>query len=67
MAGARLLCDACAGWATERGFRELCLDVVIGNEGALHAYEAAGFVIRGETTWHGHGRTLHEHVMARPL
>jgi RimJ/RimL family protein N-acetyltransferase len=65
--GARLLCDACVAWARAHGFPEIVLDVVVGNERALRVYEAAGFVIRGETTWHGHGRTLHEYVMARAL
>jgi RimJ/RimL family protein N-acetyltransferase len=61
------LSDACADWALARGYRELTLQVVIGNESALRAYEAAGFVIRGETTWTGHRRTLREYVMARTL
>ena len=65
--GARLLCDACVAWAREHGLPESVLDVVIDNERALRVYAAAGFVIRGETTWHGHGRTLHEYVMARTL
>lgn len=67
MGGARLLCDACVAWAREHGFAEIVLDVVVGNDRALRVYEAAGFVIRGETTWHGHGRSLHEYVMARAL
>jgi GNAT superfamily N-acetyltransferase len=61
------LCDACAAWAAARGYAELTLEVVIGNQSALRAYEAAGFVIRGETTWTGGGRTLHEYLMARTL
>lgn len=65
--GAGVLCDACAAWAKEQVFPELMLDVVVGNDPALRAYAAAGFAIRGETTWSRHGRTLHEYVMARPL
>jgi RimJ/RimL family protein N-acetyltransferase len=64
---ATLLCDACAAWATERGLHELTLTVVAGNEAALHAYEAAGFAIRGETRWSRDGRTLDELVMSRHL
>lgn len=48
---AGLLCDACAGWAEEHGARRLQLVVVVGNSPALHAYQAAGFVVAGETTW----------------
>jgi RimJ/RimL family protein N-acetyltransferase len=62
-----LLSDACAAWATQQGLRELTLAVVIGNEPALRAYEAAGFVVRGKTTWRQAGRALDELVMARRL
>lgn len=48
----RVLADACAAWAAERGFRSLELAVIAGNEAALRAYRAAGFA---ET---GAGRTL---------
>jgi GNAT superfamily N-acetyltransferase len=62
-----LLSDACAAWATQQGLRELTLVVVVGNEPALRAYEAAGFVVCGTTTWRQAGRTLDELVMARRL
>jgi RimJ/RimL family protein N-acetyltransferase len=62
-----LLSDACAAWATQQGLRELTLAVVAGNERALRAYAAAGFVVRGTTTWRQAGRTLDELVMARAL
>jgi GNAT superfamily N-acetyltransferase len=65
--GALALCAACADWARAQGMRELTLEVVIGNDSALRAYEAAGFAVRDETTWTGHGRTLHEFLMVRPL
>jgi RimJ/RimL family protein N-acetyltransferase len=52
------LCDACADWAAERGLGELTLTVIAGNEAARRAYEAAGFVISGKTTWAQHGSTL---------
>lgn len=64
---AALLCDACAAWATDRGCRELRLAVVVGNDAARRAYEAAGFAICGQTTWSRDGRVLDEFVMARPL
>ena len=65
--GALALCAACADWGRAQGMRELTLEVVIGNDSARRAYEAAGFAVRGETTWTGHGRTLHELLMVRPL
>jgi RimJ/RimL family protein N-acetyltransferase len=49
------------------GLRELTLAVVAGNEPALRAYEAAGFVVRGKTTWRQAGRILDELIMARRL
>jgi RimJ/RimL family protein N-acetyltransferase len=64
---AGLLCDACASWARERGLGELTLTVVIGNEQARRAYEAAGFAVCGETTWSREGRTLDVFVMSRHL
>jgi RimJ/RimL family protein N-acetyltransferase len=64
---AGLLCDACAAWAAARACRELTLAVVIGNDAARRAYEAAGFAICGETTWSRDGRVLDEYVMVRPL
>jgi RimJ/RimL family protein N-acetyltransferase len=65
--GALALTDACVSWAKARGLRELTLAVVAGSESALRAYRAAGFVVRGETTWSGAGRTLDELVMSRPV
>jgi RimJ/RimL family protein N-acetyltransferase len=65
--GAKALCDACAGWATERGFNVLTLAVVVDNEPAQRAYAAAGFVVTGQTTWDRDGRTLNELVMSRLL
>jgi predicted GNAT family acetyltransferase len=64
---ARLLCEACAAWAAERGCRELTLTVVVDNDAARRAYESAGFAVCGETTWVRDGRTLDEFVMARSL
>jgi RimJ/RimL family protein N-acetyltransferase len=61
------LTDACVSWAKARGLRELTLAVVAGNEPAMRAYRAAGFVVRGETTWSEAGRTLDELVMSRPV
>lgn len=63
--GASLLCDACAGWARERGLHELRLDVVEQNHTARRAYEAAGFEVRGKTTWSAGERTLEELGMTR--
>jgi GNAT superfamily N-acetyltransferase len=63
--GAVALCDACWQWARARGFNELVLGVIAGNDGALRAYEAAGFTTRGETTWSQGDRTLEVVVMAR--
>ena len=65
--GALALTDACACWAKARGLHELTLTVVVGNEPALRAYRAAGFVVRGETTWSEAGRTLDELIMSRPV
>ncbi len=65
--GARLLCDACATWAAEHGFRALNLAVVIGNDAAQRAYEAAGFVRSHTTTWVEEGRTLEELILTRRL
>jgi RimJ/RimL family protein N-acetyltransferase len=48
---AGMLCDACAAWAAEHGAHQLRLVVVVGNTPALHAYQAAGFAVAGETTW----------------
>jgi GNAT superfamily N-acetyltransferase len=64
---ARALCDACAQWAAERGFSALNAAIVAGNEPARRAYESAGFVPSHEATWTGHGRTLQELVLRRPL
>jgi RimJ/RimL family protein N-acetyltransferase len=65
LAGA--LCDACAAWATERGCQRLTLNVVVDNHAARRAYESAGFVVHGQSTWSRDGRTLDELDMARPL
>jgi RimJ/RimL family protein N-acetyltransferase len=65
--GALALIDVCASWAKARGLHELTLTVVVGNEPALRAYRAAGFVARGETTWSQAGRTLDELIMSRPV
>ena len=64
---ARALCDACARWATEHGCGQLTLQVVVDNDAARRAYEAAGFVVSGQSTWSNGGRTLDEFDMARPL
>ncbi|WP_081686225.1 GNAT family N-acetyltransferase [Candidatus Solirubrobacter pratensis] len=64
---AGLLCEACAAWAAERGSRQLTLKVVVGNEAARRAYEAAGFAVCGESTWVRDGRTVDQLVMARSL
>jgi GNAT superfamily N-acetyltransferase len=63
----RALCDACAAWAAERGFRALNLAVVIGNDAAQRAYEAAGFIPSHTTTWVEEGRTLEELILTRRL
>jgi len=65
--GAGILCEACAAWAASRGCRGLTLTVVIENDAARRAYEAAGFAVCGETTWVRDGRTLDEFVMLRSL
>jgi RimJ/RimL family protein N-acetyltransferase len=64
---AALLCDACATWATERGCREMTLEVVVDNQSARRAYEVAGFIVCGQSTWSRDGRALEEFVMARAL
>jgi GNAT superfamily N-acetyltransferase len=64
---ARALCDACAEWAQERGFPALNTAVVAGNTAARRTYESAGFTFVGTSTWTGHGRTLHEEQLRRPL
>ena len=64
---ARLLCDACATWAAEHGFRALNLAVVIGNDAAQRAYEAAGFIPSHTTTWVEEGRSLEELILTRRL
>jgi GNAT superfamily N-acetyltransferase len=65
--GARLLCQACLRWSTERGAEELMLTVVVGNDAALSAYLTAGFAIRDRTT-HSHGaRALDEFIMTQAL
>ena len=64
---ASLLCDACAAWAAKHGCNELTLTVVVDNHAARRAYEAAGFAVRGETTWSRDGRTLDALEMTRPL
>jgi len=63
----RRLCDACAAWATERGARELTPCVVVANDRARRAYEAAGFSICGRTTWSRYGRSLDVLIMSRRL
>ena len=64
---ARALCDACARWAAERGFRALNAAIVRSNDAALRAYTAAGFVVSHESTYSGHGRTLEELILRRSL
>jgi RimJ/RimL family protein N-acetyltransferase len=64
---ARLLCDACAGWAAAHGCDEIELDVVVGNDTARRAYEAAGFAVRGSRQLKRDGRTRDQLVMVRPL
>jgi len=65
--GSGVLCEACVAWTIERGMSELTLTVVVDNERARHAYEAAGFAICDRTTWSEYGRTLEEYVMSRSL
>jgi ribosomal protein S18 acetylase RimI-like enzyme len=65
--GARLLCDACIAWAQKRGAEQLLLSVVVDNDVAQRAYEAAGFEIQERTTRSYDGRTLDEFVMTRAL
>ena len=64
---ARALCDACAEWAQARGFAALNTAVVAGNAAARRTYESAGFTFVGRSTWTGHGRTLDEEQLRRPL
>jgi RimJ/RimL family protein N-acetyltransferase len=64
---AALLCDACATWATDVGCHQMTLEVVVDNRAARRAYEAAGFVISGRTSWSRDDRTLDEFVMTRSL
>ena len=64
---AGLLCEACAAWAALRGCRELTLTVVIENDPARRAYEAAGFAVCGKTTSVLDGRSLDKFVMLRSL
>lgn len=59
-----LLCSACIRWATDRGADEMLLTVMVGNDVALRAYEAAGFAIRERTRHSVEGRTVDELVMA---
>jgi RimJ/RimL family protein N-acetyltransferase len=61
------LCEACAAWAAEHGFRALNLAVVVGNDAAQRAYERAGFVPSRSTTWTEDGRTLEELILTRRL
>jgi RimJ/RimL family protein N-acetyltransferase len=70
--GVGMLCDACATWAAEHGCRELTLTVMVGNQAAQRAYEAAGFVVTGRTTWrrgseHGGEETFEQLIMVRAL
>jgi len=65
---AKLLCDACATWASEHGCHDLTLAVVAANASALRAYETAGFTAGTETTWTRHdGTILNEFVMVLQL
>jgi RimJ/RimL family protein N-acetyltransferase len=64
---ARALCDACAAWAAQHAFRALNAAVVVGNDAARRAYEAAGFAFSHATTWTGDGRTLEELILTRAL
>jgi GNAT superfamily N-acetyltransferase len=63
----RALCDACAAWAAEHGFRALNLAVVVGNDAAQRVYAGAGFVPSHTTTWVEDGRTLEELILTRRL
>jgi GNAT superfamily N-acetyltransferase len=64
---ARALCDACAAWASERGFRALNTAVVAGNDAARRTYEAGGFRFQRNATWTGHGRVLEALLLRRAL
>jgi GNAT superfamily N-acetyltransferase len=44
---ARALCEACAGWAAERGFTSLEVEVFEDNTAGRRVYESAGFVAEG--------------------
>jgi hypothetical protein len=61
------LCDAYGAWARAGDLGELTLTVVIGNEQARRAYQAAGFAISVKTTWSRDGRTLGVFVMSRSV
>ena len=64
---AQALCHACAEWAAEHGFAALNVAIVVGNEPARRTYESAGFAFDRTSTWTGHGRTLEELILRRPL
>jgi GNAT superfamily N-acetyltransferase len=64
---ATALCDACAGWARERGFDALFTAVVAGNAAAERLYARAGFAFERDDTWTAHGRTLAERILRRAL
>ncbi len=64
---AQALCEACAQWAAAHGFGALLTAVVAGNAPARRTYESAGFVFERTDTWTGHGRTLEEEILRRPL
>jgi GNAT superfamily N-acetyltransferase len=65
--GTRVLCDAAADWATERGFEVIELAVLRGNEPALGAYRSNGFVMADDGDAQLHGCAADDLVMRRPL
>jgi GNAT superfamily N-acetyltransferase len=59
------LCEACAEWASARGFKRLILATYATNEPALRVYRTAGFAVSGPEEI---GRTGRAYVnMVRPL
>jgi GNAT superfamily N-acetyltransferase len=64
---ARALCNACTAWAAEHGFRALNVPVVVGNDAARRAYEAAGFAFSHATTWTRDDLTLETLILTRTL
>jgi predicted GNAT family acetyltransferase len=60
------LVDGVAAWSREAGRPELLLEVVVGNERAMRAYERLGFVDTGVRLPHPNIPVLTELQMRRP-